>query len=148
MLKIYMITLELFSSRIEEDLYLYISITTMAISLVLFREEQWIQRPVHYTNYILDDAETRYPNFEKLTYGLILTVEKLRPYFQAYHIIIMMISHCIIFFLKLETMIRLLKWVIALNELDISYKLRIVAKALIDFVTKMTFTEDVFKDTK
>lgn len=125
-----MTTLQLFSSHLKEDLYLYLSITTMAIRSVLFWEKQQIQRHVYYTNYILDDAETQYPNFEKLTYGLVLTIEKLCPYFQAYHNIIMMDKPRHHIFLKLKTMIRLLKWVIELNELDISYKLRIVAKAL------------------
>lgn len=57
--------------------------------MILIHKEVQIQKPIYYTSHVLQDVETRYFNFEKLTYGLGFTARKICSYFQAYHIIVM-----------------------------------------------------------
>ncbi|KAK3016860.1 hypothetical protein RJ639_005981 [Escallonia herrerae] len=44
-----------------EDLFIYLSISEVAVSTVLIREEEGKQRPVYYISKVLQDVETRYP---------------------------------------------------------------------------------------
>ena len=59
------------------------------MSGVLIKEEDKVQRPVYYINKVLLGAETRYLRIEKLAYALIIVARRLRHYFQAYHIIVL-----------------------------------------------------------
>lgn len=70
----------------KEVLYLYMVVSDHAMSLVLIREEENIQRPVYYVSKTLLDAETRYPIIEKLALTLITSARKLQPYFQCHTI--------------------------------------------------------------
>ena len=63
-----------------------------AVSLALIREERKIQRTVYYTSRALKGAEGRYPMMEKLTFALVTASRKLRNYFQA-HVINVLIDH-------------------------------------------------------
>ncbi|XP_024028934.1 uncharacterized protein LOC112093845 [Morus notabilis] len=70
----------------REVLSLYLAVSKHAISSVVIREEKNVQLPVYYTSKCLLDAETRYPQMEKLTLALVVTARKLRYYFQAHSI--------------------------------------------------------------
>ncbi|GFY93718.1 hypothetical protein Acr_09g0001640 [Actinidia rufa] len=72
-----------------EDLYIYLSISPTAVSAVLIREEDQVQRPIYYVSKVLMGAEARYPRIEKLTYALMIAARKLRHYFQAHPIIVL-----------------------------------------------------------
>ena len=78
--------------RMGEDLTLYLSVSEHAVSSVLVRNEVMAQTPIYYVNKALQDAKTRYPEIEKLALALIVAARKLRPYFQAY-IILVSTSH-------------------------------------------------------
>ena len=70
----------------SESLYLYLVVTVYVISGALVREENKVQWPVYYVNKRLVDAETRYPEMEKLALALVIAMRKLRPYFHSYPI--------------------------------------------------------------
>ena len=92
-LKAYLTTAPLLSSFIpSEELYLYLAVSPYAVSLALIREEWKIQKPVYYTSRVLREVEGRYPMMEKLAFALIITFRKLRHYFQA-HAINVLIDH-------------------------------------------------------
>ena len=92
-LKTYLTTAPLLSlSMLREELYLYLVVTPHAVSSTLVREEGKKQKPVYYTSRALKGAEGRYPQIEKLTFALITASRKLRHYFQA-HVINVMIDH-------------------------------------------------------
>ena len=65
----------------SEELIIYLSISPMAVSAVLIREEDRIQKSVYYVSKVLMGAETRYLKIEKLAYALLIASRKLRHYF-------------------------------------------------------------------
>ena len=71
-------------------MFLYLLVSTTAVSAALIREENKIQRPIYYVSQAFQGAEAQYPRIEKITFALIVASRKLRPYFQANLIIVMM----------------------------------------------------------
>ena len=77
---------------------------------------------------------------EKLAFSLVTAAKKLRPYFQA-HVINVLINHPLKKAMnKLEAVGRLIQWAIELSEFDMQYKPReaIKAQVLVDFIAKFT----------
>ena len=70
-------------------MFLYLLVSTTAVSAALIREENKIQRPIYYINQAFQGAEARYPRIEKITFALIMAFRKLRLYFQANLIVVM-----------------------------------------------------------
>ena len=140
-LKVYFTTTPLLSlSTPGEELYLYLTVSLHAVSSTLIREEGKVQKPVYYTSRALRGAEGRYPLMEKLAFALITTSRKLRHYFQA-HVITIMIDHSLKKVMnKLEVAGQLIQWAVELSEFDIRYQSRNATKAqaLADFITEFT----------
>ena len=138
-LKAYLTTTPLLSpSVLGEELYLYLAVTPHAVSSALIREEGRVQKSVYYTSQALRGAETRYPQIEKLAFTLITASRKLRHYFQA-HIINVMINHPLKKAMnKLEATGRLIQWAVELSEFDIKYLPRhaIKAQTLANFIAE------------
>ena len=127
-------------SMLGEELYLYLAVTPHAVSLKLIREEGRVQKPVYYTSRALRGVEGRYPLIEKLAFALITASRKLRNYFQA-HVINVMIDHLLKKAMnKLEAAGRLIQWAVKLSEFDIRYQPRhaIKVQALADFIAEFT----------
>ena len=76
-------------SKPGEELYLYIAVSQAAISATLVREEEGTQRPVYFVSKAFQGVEERYPQMEKLAFTLVTAAWKLKPYFQAYTIIVL-----------------------------------------------------------
>ena len=76
-------------SMLGEELYLYIAVSQAAISAALVRDEGGSQRPVYFISRAFRGAEERYPRMEKLAFAFITAAQKLKPYFQAYTIIVL-----------------------------------------------------------
>ncbi|XP_062086151.1 uncharacterized protein LOC133792258 [Humulus lupulus] len=109
-----------------------------AISADLVWEEGRVQHSVYYNSKRLLGAESRYPLMEKLTFFLMVTSQKLKPYFQA-HPIKVLINHPLRQVLrKLESLRRLLKCSVELSQFGITYNLRTAIKgqALADFIAE------------
>ncbi|GFZ07006.1 hypothetical protein Acr_18g0011760 [Actinidia rufa] len=123
-----------------EDFYVYLSILPTAVSAVLIREEDQVQKPVYYVSKVLMGAETRYPRIEKLAYTLMTAARKLRHYFQAHPIIVLTDQPLKQILQRPDTSGRLLKWSIELSEFHIEYRLRVAIKgqALADFIIEST----------
>ena len=75
-----------------EELYLYLAVTSHAVSSALIREEGKVQKPVYYISRALKEVEERYPLIEKFAFALITASRKLRHYFQV-HVINVMTDH-------------------------------------------------------
>ncbi|KAK3008497.1 hypothetical protein RJ639_014895 [Escallonia herrerae] len=64
-----------------EDFFLYLAVAESAVNAVLVEEQDGQQFPVYYVSKVLQGAEQRYPNAEKLAFALLIAARKLRPYF-------------------------------------------------------------------
>ena len=74
-------------SRPGEELY--IAVSQVAVSVALVREEEGSQRLVYFISRAFQGAEERYPRMEKLAFALVMAVRKLKLYFQAHTIIVL-----------------------------------------------------------
>lgn len=89
-LKAYLCSPPLLSpSKLGEELFLYLVVSPTAVSTTLVRKENKVQKPVYYTNRALHGAEERYPSMEKLAFALVMVVRKLKPYFEAYTMVVL-----------------------------------------------------------
>ncbi|KAK3041179.1 hypothetical protein RJ639_028658 [Escallonia herrerae] len=74
---------------VGEELFLYLAIADSAVSAVLVREQDGKQLPIYYVSKVLQGAELRYPDAEKLAFALLVAAQKLRPYFQSHSITVL-----------------------------------------------------------
>ena len=73
----------------DEVLFAYISVAPYAVSLVLIRVDNGIQRPVYYVSKSLHEAEVRYLPLEKAILAVVLGTRKLPHYFQAHTVVVL-----------------------------------------------------------
>jgi len=123
-----------------ETLFLYLAVSSHALSAALIREDAKIQRPVYYISKRLTGAERNYPKLEKLAYCLLIASKKLRLYFQAHPIRVLTDQPLKQVLFRPETSDRLLKWNIELSQYGITYFPRraINGLALADFIAEFT----------
>ena len=127
----------------DEVLFAYIAVAPYAVSLVLIRVDNGIQRPVYYVSKSLHEAEVRYLPLEKTILAVVLGTRKLPHYFQAHTIVVLTQ-------LLLKTILqsadytgRIAKWGIILGAFDIKYMPRtsIKGQVLVDLVAEFTESE-------
>ena len=106
-------------SKLREELFLYLAISLVAISAALIREEDKVQKPVYYASWVLRGAEERYPPMEKLAFTLVTATRKLKLYFQAYTVIVLIDKPLRSAMDNLEATGRMTLWAIELSEFDI-----------------------------
>ena len=84
-LKSYLLSAPIFSRpNPKEYLYMYFAISNHAVSSILLRHQDGIQRPMYYLRKTLVDTETRYLPLEKVALTLMHAIRKLPHYFQAH----------------------------------------------------------------
>ena len=66
-------------SKLGEELFLYLAMSSAVVSTALVREEDKVQKPMYYTSRALRGAEERYLPMEKLTFALVIVACKLKP---------------------------------------------------------------------
>ena len=142
-LKEHLERLLLLSNPIEgEKFYLYLVVSEEIVSVALVKEEEKVQWSAYYVGKRLLDAETRYPELEKLVLALMVASRKLRPYFHA-HLIEVLTNYTLRQVLqKLEASGRLLKWAIELGQFKVNFHPRTAIKgqALTDFIAEFTYS--------
>ncbi|XP_010241945.1 PREDICTED: uncharacterized protein LOC104586412 [Nelumbo nucifera] len=111
----------------RETLYLYLSARDEAISSVLIKDDG-VQKPVYYASKVLCDAETKYPEVEKLALALVVSARKLWPYFQAHTVVVLTNQTLKAVLSKPKVLRHLTKWVFKLSEFDVQYRQRPVIK--------------------
>ena len=73
----------------DEVLFAYIAVAPYAVSLVLIRVDNGVQRPVYYVSKSLHEAEVCYLSLEKAILAVVLGTHKLPHYFQAHTVVIL-----------------------------------------------------------
>ena len=119
---------------------MYLAVFDHAISSVLIRHQDGIQRLVYYLNKTLVNAETRYLMLEKMALALVHYTKKLPHYFQA-HTVWVLIEYPLQSLLRRSNFSRrLAKEGTRLGTFDIRYKPRnsIRGQVLANFVAKFT----------
>ena len=77
------------SPAVDEVFFAYLAIALHAISLVLVRVDNGIQRPVYYVSKSLNEAEVCYLPLEKAILAVVHATRKLPHYFQAHTVVIL-----------------------------------------------------------
>ena len=77
------------SPEADKVLYTYIAVAPHAVSLVLIRDDNGIQKPVYYVSKSLDEAEVRYLPLEKAILAVVHATRKLPHYFQAHTVVVL-----------------------------------------------------------
>ena len=72
-----------------EVLFAYIAVAPYAVSLVLIRVDNSIQRPVYYISKSLHEAKMSYLPLEKAILAVVLGTRKLPHYFQAHTVVVL-----------------------------------------------------------
>ncbi|WKA01256.1 hypothetical protein VitviT2T_019544 [Vitis vinifera] len=121
----------------KEKLYMYLAVSEWAISAVLFRcPSPKEQKPIYYVSRALADVETRYSKMELTALALRSAAQKLRPYFQAYPVIVLTDQPIRNILHKSDLTGRMLQWAIELSEFGIEFQPRLAMKGQVmaDFV--------------
>ncbi|GAU35623.1 hypothetical protein TSUD_30400 [Trifolium subterraneum] len=123
-----------------EKLYLYLAVASEAISAVLIRETEQVQKPVYFVSRALQEPELRYLQKEKIALAVIMAARKLRYYFLAHSIVIRTDQPVKQLLARPDMVGRMLKWSLELAEFDISFESikALKAQVLADFVAEMT----------
>ena len=106
-------------SKRGKNLYLYLAVSTTAVSAALIREETKKQLSVYYVNQTFQGAESSYPRIEKIAFALIVASRKLRQYFQANPILVMTDQPIKKSMNKPEAAGRMVQWAIEFSQFDI-----------------------------
>ncbi|KAK3007588.1 hypothetical protein RJ639_013333 [Escallonia herrerae] len=127
-----------------EELFLYLAIAKSTVSAVIVRNQNSKHLPIYYVSKVLQGAELRYLDTEKLAFALLIAARKLRPYFQFHSITVLTDKPLRRILHKSDISGRLVPWSIELGEFDIHYKPRpsIKARYMIvdDVLYKRSFT--------
>ena len=75
--------------EVDEVLFAYIVVASHAVSLVLIRVDNGVQRPVYYVSKSLHEAKVRYLPLERAILAVVLTTRKLSHYFQAHTVVVL-----------------------------------------------------------
>ena len=131
-------------SQPGEGLFLCIAVSPAAVSAALIRKEEKVQKPVYYASRVLRGVEERYPPMEKLAFALVMAARKLKPYFQAHTVIVLIDKPLRRAMSNPNAAGQLALWAIELSEFDIQYRPRTAIKGQVvaDFIAEFTYDED------
>ena len=74
---------------VDEVLFAYVAVALYAISFVLIRVDNGIQRPVYYVSKSLNEADVHYLPLEKAILAVLHATRKLPHYFQAHTVVVL-----------------------------------------------------------
>jgi hypothetical protein len=130
--------------RKKEQLLLYLAATTHVVSTAIIVERQEdghaypVRRPVYFVSEVLSESKACYQPVQKLLYAVLITLQKLRHYFQNYLITVVTDYPLRDILRNQDATGRISKWAVELGALTIDFKPRtaIKSQALVDFVAE------------
>ena len=106
-------------SKRGKNLYLFLAVSTTAVSAALIHEEAKKQLSVYYVSQTFQGAKSSYPRIEKIAFALVVALCKLRQYFQANPILVMTDQPIKRSMNKPEVARRMVQWAIEFSQFDI-----------------------------
>ena len=130
------------SPRTDEVLFSYIAVAPHAVSLVLIRVDNGVQRPVYYVRKSVHEAEVRYLPLEKAILAVVHGTRKLPYYCQAHTVVILTQLPLKAILRSVDYTGTIAKWGTILRAFDIKYMPRISVKGqvLADLVAEFIET--------
>ncbi|GJT40050.1 reverse transcriptase domain-containing protein [Tanacetum coccineum] len=126
----------LVAPRPKEELIMYLSASQGAVGAVMMTERDSIHTLVYFVSRALQGPELNYTPMEKLVLALVFAAKRLRRYFQAHPIAVIMDQPIRQVMSRPKVVGRLQKWSIMLGEQNITYRPRTSVKGqiLADFL--------------
>ena len=109
------------SPVVDEVLSAYIAVDLYAISLVLIRVDNGIQRPVYYVSKSFNEVEVRYVPLEKAILAVVHATRELPHYFQAHTIVVLTQLPLKSVLKSVDYIGRIAKWGTILGAFNIKY---------------------------
>ena len=132
--------------EVDEILFAYITVASHAVSLVLIRINNGVQRPVYYVSKSLHEAEVRYLPLEKTILAVVHATHKLPHYFQSYTVVVLIQLPLQSLLRSADFTTRIAKWGTIIGAFDIKYMPRssIKGQVLADLVAE--FAKSLLKE--
>ncbi|KAL0398237.1 UNVERIFIED_CONTAM: Transposon Ty3-G Gag-Pol polyprotein [Sesamum radiatum] len=107
--------------KMGDTLFIYLAVSESAVSAVLVRQECREHQPVYYVSKVLQGAEIKYSQIEKLALALVVAARKLRPYFQSHQVVVLTNHHLKQVLTNPELSGRM-EWAVELSEFGIEFR--------------------------
>ena len=124
--------------EVDEVLFTYIAVASHAVSLVLIRVDNGVQRPIYYVSKSLHEAEVRYLPLEKAILAIVHAIRKPPHYFQSHTVVVLTQLPLRSLLRSADYMGKIVKWGTILGAFDIKYRPRtsIKGQVLTDLVVE------------
>jgi ribonuclease HI len=127
-----------------KQLLLYLSASKSAVSAALIQEAvvegNLRQLPVYFVSEALSGAKLLYSEYEKFAYALVMTTRKLKHYFEAHSIAVVIDKPIADLFANKQAPPRIAKWATEVSAFSITFVRRnsIKSQVLADFISDWT----------